>query len=109
MEILRRKIKRDKTFLNIDDYFEEELKRKPLFFNKSFFKKFVKKHGKQLSKSIIKVMFFAIGKKFNNRFFDEDIQIPSEFSGPRQTSKGKYNNGSYLDSYGKMHYPNGRA
>jgi hypothetical protein len=76
LEALRKQYKKDKTFLNIDDYFEKELK-KPVFFNKEFFKKFVKKEGEQFSKTILKLLFKLINKKF----LTGDIDIPSEIRG----------------------------
>ena len=76
LEALRKQNKKDKTFLNIDDYFEKELK-KPVFFNKEFFKNFVKKEGEPFSKTILILLFKLINKKFSTR----DIDIPSEHRG----------------------------
>jgi hypothetical protein len=86
LEALRKQNKKDKSFLNIDDYFEKELK-KPVFFNKSFFKKFVKKEGMDYAKSIIMTLF----KRVNNKFLTDQIAIPSQVVNP--DSKGKITKG----------------
>jgi hypothetical protein len=95
LEALRKQNKKDKSFLNIDDYFEKELK-KPVFFNKSFFKKFVKKEGMDYAKSIIMTLF----KRVNNKFLTDQIAIPSQVVNP--DSKGKITKGKTLDGGLKM-------
>jgi hypothetical protein len=95
LEALRKQNKKDKSFLNIDDYFEKELK-KPIFFNKSFFKKFVKKEGMDYAKSIIMTLF----KRVNNKFLTDQIAIPSQVVKP--DSKGKITKGKTLDGGLKM-------
>lgn len=95
LEVLRKQNKKDKSFLNIDDYFEKELK-KPVFFNKSFFKKFVKKEGMDYAKSSIMTLF----KRVNNKFLTDQIAIPSQVLKP--DSKGKITEGKSLDGGLKM-------
>lgn len=95
LEALRKKNKKDKSFLNIDDYFEKELK-KPVFFNKSFFKKFVKKEGMDYAKSVIMTLF----KRVNNKFLTNQIAIPSQEVKP--DSDGKITKGKTLDGGLKM-------
>jgi hypothetical protein len=102
LEALRKQNKKDKSFLNIDDYFEKELK-KPVFFNKSFFKKFVKKEGMDYAKSIIMTLF----KRVNNKFLTNQIAIPSQEVKP--DAKGKTINdwkgidgGMFVSSFGKV-------
>jgi hypothetical protein len=70
LESLRKRNKKNKTFLDIDNYFDKE-RDKPIYFNKSFFSKFNKRHGRS-SKSIIKYLFKDINKKFLG-----DIEVPS--------------------------------
>jgi hypothetical protein len=108
LESIRKENKKNKTFLNIDDYFEEELK-KPLFFNKSFFKKFVKKEGMEYAKSIIMTLF----KRVNNKFLTNQIKIPSQEIKP--DGKGKTINvgkgidgGVFVSSFGKVSYKNNK-
>lgn len=95
LEALRKQNKKDKSFLNIDDYFEKELK-KPVFFNKSFFKKFVKKEGMDYAKSSIMTLF----KRVNNKFLTDQIAIPSQVVKP--DSKGKITKVKTLDGGLKM-------
>jgi len=78
LEALRKQNEKDETFLNIDDYFEKELK-KPVFFNKLFFKKFVKKEGKY-AKHFIRLLF----KRINKKFLTDDLQIPSSITSAGQ-------------------------
>jgi len=100
LEALRKQYKKDKTFLNIDDYFKKELK-KPVFFNKEFFKKFVKKEGEVIAKETIAILF----KRFNKNL---SILIPSQNINENTSGKifkGKgIDGGMRMDSYGKMHY-----
>jgi len=93
LEALRQQYKKDKTFLDIDDYFKKELK-KPVFFNKEFFKKFVKKEGKD-AKSFIRLLF----KRVNKKFLTDDVQIPSDIIGS-WTAKSS-SGGTELTPFGK--------
>ena len=96
LEALRKQNKKDKTFLNIDDYFKKELK-KPVFFNKEFFKKFVKKEGKEFSKTMLRLLF----KEINKRFLTRDIDIPSERE--EKVFKGRgIDTGMRLSPFGKI-------
>tara|TARA_R110000868_G_scaffold397819_2_gene670709 strand:- start:4680 stop:5342 length:663 start_codon:yes stop_codon:yes gene_type:complete len=103
LEALRKQNKKDKTFLDIDDYFKKELK-KSVFFNKAFFKKFVKREGEATSKSIIRLLF----KEINRKFTTHDIVIPSEQIKPnsgRITNEGKgLDGGMFVSSFGKVSY-----
>jgi len=101
LEALRKQYKKDKTFLNIDDYFEKELK-KPIFFNKEFFKKFIKKEGDEYAKSTIMILF----KRINNKFLTNQISIPSQeikqnSSGKKFKGKG-IDTGSWMDTKGRI-------
>lgn len=102
LEALRKQNKKDKSFLNIDDYFEKELK-KPVFFNKSFFKKFVKKEGMDYAKSSIMTLF----KRVNNKFLTNQIAIPSQEVKPDsdgEITKGKsLDGGLKMTSFGKVY------
>lgn len=71
LESLRKRNKKNKTFLDIDNYFDKE-RDKPIYFNKSFFSKFNKRQGRS-SKSIIKYLF----KDINKKFLGGDIEVPS--------------------------------
>jgi hypothetical protein len=71
LEKLRKRNKKNKTFLDIDNYFDKE-KDKPIYFNKSFFKKFIGRHH-SVSKTILKYLF----KDINKKFLDQDIEVPS--------------------------------
>ena len=102
LESIRKENKKNKTFLNIDDYFEKELK-KPIFFNKSFFKKFVKKEGMDNAKSFIMMLF----KRINNKFFSNRIKIPSQEVKPDGVGKtinvGKgLDGGMFVSAFGKV-------
>ena len=103
LEALRKQNRKDKTFLDIDDYFKKELK-KPVFFNKAFFKKFIKRNGEAFSKSIIRKLFKEINKKFTTH----NIVIPSEQITPnsaRITNEGKgLDGGMFVSSFGKVSY-----
>ena len=103
LEALRKQNKKDKTFLDIDDYFKKELK-KPVFFNKAFFKKFVKREGEATSKSIIRLLF----KEINRKFTTHDIVIPAEQIKPnsgRIINEGKgLDGGMFVSSFGKVSY-----
>jgi hypothetical protein len=103
LEALRKQNRKDKTFLDIDDYFKKELK-KPVFFNKAFFKKFVKREGEATSKSIIRLLFKEINKKFKT----QDIVILSEQIKPnsgRITNEGPgLDGGMFVSSFGKLSY-----
>jgi len=103
LEALRKQYKKDKTFLNIDDYFEKELK-KPVFFNKEFFKKFVKKEGKDYAKSTIMLLF----KRVNNKFLTNQIAIPSQEIKPNSSGKvfkGEGTDGGMrMTPFGKIYY-----
>jgi hypothetical protein len=103
LEALRKQNRKDKTFLDIDDYFKKELK-KPVFFNKAFFKKFVKREGEATSKSIIRKLFLEINRKFTTR----NVVIPSEFITPnsgRITNEGKgLDGGMFVSAFGKVSY-----
>ena len=102
LEVLRKQNKKNKSFLNIDDYFKKELN-KPIFFNKVFFKKFVKKEGMNYAKTVIMLLF----KRVNNKFLSDQIKIPSEELG--SDSKGKEIKGNGIDgglrmsSFGKVY------
>lgn len=96
LEALRKQYKKDKTFLDIDDYFKKELK-KPVFFNKEFFKKFVKKEGKD-AKSFIRLLFKNVNKKFKT----DDLQIPSTIIG--SWTAGSLGGDSYMLN-GRIKHP----
>lgn len=103
LEALRKQNKKDKTFLDIDDYFKKELK-KSVFFNKAFFKKFILKEGKAESKSMIRKLFLEINRKFTTR----NIVITSEEIKPnsgRITHDGPgLDGGMFVSSFGKVSY-----
>ena len=101
LEALRKQYKKDKTFLDIDDYFKKELK-KPVFFNKEFFKKFVKKDGEVIAKETIGLLF----KRFNKNL---SILIPSQTATPNGVGtkwveyKGAgEGGGSWMDTKGRI-------
>jgi hypothetical protein len=103
LEALRKQNRKDKTFLDIDDYFKKELK-KPVFFNKAFFKKFVKREGEATSKSLIRLLFKEINKKFKT----QDIVILSEQikkNSGRIINEGPgLDGGMFVSSFGKVSY-----
>jgi len=108
LEALRKQYKKDKTFLDIDDYFKKELK-KPVFFNKEFFKKFVKKEGKVAAKETIAILFKRINKKFSSK----QILIPSQTPTPDGVGtkwveyKGAgEDGGSWMDTKGRIRFSN---
>jgi hypothetical protein len=71
LESLRKRNIKNKTFFDIDKYFDKE-EDKPIYFDKSFFSKFKKRHGRT-SKSIIKYLF----KDINKNFLEGGIEVPS--------------------------------
>jgi hypothetical protein len=72
LEEIRVQNKKDKSFFNIDDYFDKEFEN-PMFFNKEFFRKLIKREDVDGAKGKLKLLFKGINKKFTN----EDIDIPS--------------------------------
>jgi len=72
LEKIRVQNKKDKSFFNIDDYFDKEFKN-PIFFNNKFFRNLIKREDVGATKEKLKMLFNNINKKFT----DKDIEIPS--------------------------------